>query len=1102
MSKKNGENPAARKFKNRILGAIKRNDNTAKFKAASDLSAHFGHTQHLIAATLAEARDLLPVHAAMEFESWVELQFHSQNRRRQFGPSLQELGIPLKSVELTELSSALILSMQALERHSSEVAQIASQARAIDQLIEEARHEDAIKIISNVNRDFGYSYWSIEMEIALAAQLGGAEAAKERYREYSKQSRNLSIFYYYCFALRADPSQTPARYKAALRKKISAANLTKHQKIVSLYRACGDLPHAAEDLAVLLTAENLSSKIDLIFTAIHVARKVHIARGRIGGARALKGAEELLEKFGPQVYPDIIKINEGKIIFAISDGIQEAIGAAINTCLQRDTQAAPVNSTAAWLAASLSTAGGSLSDEDALHRFSTLFPSHSWAMQWGLEPSIPKLPEIFWECSSTDAQEKSDLLLRTIEEKLRSFLKDSPLGVPCELESIATLDDIYTELTPSARDCVDVFVGNLYIELDLPADSIRRCVLAILQNPRLMGLMPLSRLFQGRSWKAVSQYGESLALCTALHQYYMLGENHHAKSFKRFAVIALMKRHQVENLDSLVELLFASQNIPPVLSDYFARFVCDLPLIELLPRVSNTKQAREVQSGLFRIAAKYSPDSADTLLMEADAIDAKIEVDTAMEVLDDTRVYVAEDQLAALAERDLNSAFERYALIAEDAPSTDLFLESMLREIKQHSYFPTPKTESDDLLFELVADLVELFINDPANGLDSVIGRRIRHGSISGELRGTLDGLNLIGHKPKSGADYDMPSMAVNALAHCDPRVQRGAYSAFSRFSGSIDSIVATLRDEAFQCRTKDGARLRAAFEFSMSNVISSFAKSMAKNCPDVGAFAKCCFGIFWISLNAKVERERGPIAEYLKHGLRDAFSKLTTEIRNLAPDALELLGAIQHASEELQRRSAIIVSWIRIPELSESRQTFPLSLVLDMTVSVVRGRRPSFDPVVVLHLSRDILLNLAGLAAVEDAVQIAIDNVALHSGVKRNTIEMKVEVDKVGDKLNFLIVSEIAKNAWTKERADRVAQNREVIRAHRAGERAKANSGSGLSRLAALVQQDGHCHIDFGIDESNKFRLEFSLCMTRLIDDAMGSEDLRSRWEENLVAQ
>lgn len=75
------------------------------------------------------------------------------------------------------------------------------------------------------------------------------------------------------------------------------------------------------------------------------------------------------------------------------------------------------------------------------------------------------------------------------------------------------------------------------------------------------------------------------------------------------------------------------------------------------------------------------------------------------------------------------------------------------------------------------------FVDDPVNGLDSVIGRRIRHVTISGGASGTLEQLTLIGHRPRTGADYDAPDFAVKLGAELEPRVRKAINSAFARFS-------------------------------------------------------------------------------------------------------------------------------------------------------------------------------------------------------------------------------------------------------------------------------------------------------------------------------
>lgn len=370
------------------------------------------------------------------------------------------------------------------------------------------------------------------------------------------------------------------------------------------------------------------------------------------------------------------------------------------------------------------------------------------------------------------------------------------------------------------------------------------------------------------------------------------------------------------------------------------------------------------------------------------------------------------------------------------------------------------------------------FVDDPVNGLDSVIGRRIRHGTISGELRGTLEQLTLIGQRPRTGADYDAPEFAVKLGAELEPRVRKAINSAFARFSLAIDSLVAQLRDEVFRCAPS--GRLKPAFELTINPFAVAVARSMASQCDTVNQFARECFEIFWFALSSSVERERPTVDDFIKRSLRDIFGKLSHDLKNIGVTDSTALAKVQQASEQLQYNASLIASWIRVPRLNLEGRTYPLPLVFDVALALVKSKRSGFEPRITSRIDASVQLDAHGFPFVHDALQIALDNIAQHSGIKAgNSVDVAIELVE-NRKLVFEIHSDIAREAWTKERVQRFEQiNVDISRKNYERAR-KDKGGSGLTRLAGLVHQHPDAHflavITPGSNEMLRFSLEFEL--------------------------
>ena len=78
---------------------------------------------------------------------------------------------------------------------------------------------------------------------------------------------------------------------------------------------------------------------------------------------------------------------------------------------------------------------------------------------------------------------------------------------------------------------------------------------------------------------------------------------------------------------------------------------------------------------------------------------------------------------------------------------------------------------------------------------------------------------------------------------------------------------------------------------------------------------------------------------------MRDIFAKLSHDLKNIGVTDPTALAKVQQASEQLQYNASLIASWIRVPRLNLEGRTYPLPLVFDVALALVKSKRSGFEP-------------------------------------------------------------------------------------------------------------------------------------------------------------
>ncbi|MDO8040378.1 hypothetical protein [Janthinobacterium sp. SUN137] len=1033
-----------------------------------------------------------------QFNSWLEARLPVlDSDANRIGVRLSSLGILPKELLAQGLDTELSASIERLKGRKDDILHFAQKAKIIADEIGKGHFPEALAALTESLKIYGHSFWYIESLIAVTKMSEGIEKSKKLAETLSIGGSGHQKFLFYYFGVRNEPAQSALRFRSNVKKVIDDSILTSSLKTYLKYRLYRSLESRAISLADVLAYEQNNSLIDLFFTIVKVSNLI-LSQKRAFPQKVIYQAERVQVELCDAIAAISICINKN------SSGTEQHLMLAVQVLnLLFDNQEATGPNCEDFqaisaVASQLSTRGDQLQSDEA----SKAFINMSWlpvADAIGEVQEIPSLPELLIlneadrnstpflsqlhnalifsnENSYSDTAKKSIRKIRRVD----AFQKEGKLN---DLVSYISRD-LADEKDGNIEDALIVIYADALLKNDQLMECVSVCAKAGRINDRLLPLLPFGDLFVGKRWNSIRIFGPSLDLAIALSHASRVIQDGKLKTFKRFSTEELLVSFSCMTVDELIPKLALKYEHDEVA--YFGYHVCDIPTIELLPGMGESKTVRYARVRLLRQLAELHTNRKMSYLTEAQALDDALQVDDGLSVLDDSKVHVDEEAVIDYICAEYPADFQRYKKLVESGIGRSESLTDILKNLDSPSarLFQIPKNDADDLLVQLINNIMHRFLYDPASGLDIIIGRRIRHNTISSELRGYLEKCDLIGtiHLGKY-----QPSPSINKISlTLDGKRRKMLFAANARFSESIDQLVALLRDQYFNVKSK--SKPRGVFELNVHPVLFAVLRVAAQVCDDLQQFARECIDTFWLFLSFKLDVVSKDIEAECKKNLKVTFQKFSAELASQKADLLQI-SAVQRAAEELQRRAVDIASWISVPKVRLESKTHSLSKTIDIAVAVVAGQVPGFDPKVSRNISTDIKLDNRGFALVSDALYVAMGNIAQHSGKKiNNEITVGIDMDSNNSMLIFEIVNDVAPSARKPEKIQKMDLIRSKIQRRTVADGARKNKHSGLFKLAAIVHQSEKAEISFGFIGKERFYLKFSLLYVPLNTEEFNS--------------
>ncbi|UHS55578.1 hypothetical protein [Agrobacterium vaccinii] len=508
---------------------------------------------------------------------------------------------------------------------------------------------------------------------------------------------------------------------------------------------------------------------------------------------------------------------------------------------------------------------------------------------------------------------------------------------------------------------------------------------------------------------------------------------------------------------------------------YYLRYICTIEVMQNSSTFLGTKDLEEERKVVLALLVKIDPAHSKIYESELREITRAQLIRRGVRHVEQSKIFFDISALRRISEKKDKENFSRYkallnAGLGVEAQSVeDVFDNLIAGRPVPSEMLQVPKDEASDLLIQIVSSIFRENLTNPEHGLDCYLSMRIRHGTLSGQLRTPLELERLITKRGASTDRYE-PNVYWNSKYSL---LENGALEKLDRrlgeFSAEYDGFIEEFAGELVQ--VKSTSKPRGLFDIGLNSVRFRIWAAGITAATSFDDFYDSVTELFWEAVELNLEKVRLSIDRNLKPSVMLMFGRLESDIANILAGAqtADINRAIRTAQTGAQHAFDSVKEWFNLSKpLLEPN--FPIEDLIDVGLQCVTAIHHDFAPTI----SREVppLPPFAeALTLFSDIFFIIFDNIRRHSGIP-NSPSVSIRIADRGDLLSIYVENQIAVST-----AD-VAARTKVDRIHTLIETGgylsslSSEGGTGLIKLKKLMGRDlkNERRLDFGYGESGTF--------------------------------
>lgn len=615
------------------------------------------------------------------------------------------------------------------------------------------------------------------------------------------------------------------------------------------------------------------------------------------------------------------------------------------------------------------------------------------------------------------------------------------------------------------------------IRLGRPENAIRYITTIYVNEPRLYLILPIVALAS----VITDQHRWDLRADPSLAIFYEIYSRHVDDRYDHLRQYAFEDLVLAADLSRPHELRTCVSTYDKLKLVFFLRFLCVPHIMDVSPVFDTSHELLEERLSVCQLLAEIDPNHIVDYQTEIKDITRRLVVQSGLHQIEQTKIYVDIASIRQFAVENMVESFNRYQAFG----SLDHHHQSILLRVtdsvgKSAGAVLTihlPTDERFEIVRALVLEIRDEFVSSSEHGLDGYLSVRIRHGTLSGQLRSALEAVRLLTQRDRRLGAYRPNDYWAKRVLAREEKVQDYVAQRLAIFSAAFDSMVNELLSQWIQ--VQKGDKTGGMFNFELFDTDIHHLALQVTSETSFDEFLDLTLRYLWERLSRNLESIRTRFNDEAKPRFDNLLQTLQADIESLEGDAdvSDLVNSVASARTEMQRSLNRVIEWFRLPA-----QTNGVAFRLDLPVQIAVESVRRFYPRVVLEPEIDALDEIefkAGqLASLVDIFFILFENIAKHSG-SVSPPRVKVLARDANKAVTIAITNSIARHVKTEASATKVAEIQKVIDQGSYHAAVKSEGGTGLVKIHKILAHDfgRRALMVFGFkDEAQEFEVNVSL--------------------------
>lgn len=539
-------------------------------------------------------------------------------------------------------------------------------------------------------------------------------------------------------------------------------------------------------------------------------------------------------------------------------------------------------------------------------------------------------------------------------------------------------------------------------------------------------------------------------------------------------------QHKLERPSQLKE---KSADFDKRLLVFYLRYVCTPGIMKVSSVFKGSVELQDERLAVFTLLLEIDEPNAKNYESEIREITRAQIIRSGVRHVEQSKMSIDVPAIRKLSDKKLKESFFRYrAMVAAGiSPSAD-FAEAYLQLLSDGKPLPSeflqvPTDEAGTLLRELVSAIFLESTNNPMHGLDCYLSMRIRHGALSGQLRGPLELEKVITQRTAGVNSYASNEIWLERLAGITATARDSIDLGLCIFSARYDNLIERLTNDLVQIRSIE--KPNGLFYLDTTPIHLRFLATTVTSTTTFDEFFDECINLFWASVENCLRMVHSAIESKIKPEINEVFYTLQSTINHAAPSQFtaDLDRAVRTAQTNSLQACEQMKDWFKLPT-PRVEPLFEVEQLIDIGLQCVQRIHKDFSPIIekdILELPR-----VAGaLTIFSDIFFILFDNARKYANLGKSP-KLWIRVERDGQQaLSFLVENEVGAEADIQLCTERMNVIRALIESGGYHGSLRTEGGTGLIKLKKII---GPNHLlEFGYVSETKFFVRFNLTLREI---------------------